>query len=218
MRRYRSGLAAVVTMAMTLVAARAEAQSAMGVKAGANFASLSGAVESESMTGFSAGAWLGFGLGDRLAVQIEGVYAVRGGGGIPIGANALDDTAAPSDVRLSYVEVPLLLRAGYPGERLLPSVFIGPYAAFLVSCRLSLDDGTQGECDDEARASWFNPRSTEYGLMVGGGLDFALGESTIFVDARYALGLLSIQRGDDAMDLRNAGLTVAGGFAIPLGR
>ena len=203
---------------VALGAGRAEGQAAMGVKAGVNLASLSGAVDSESRTGFSAGAYFGFGLGDRLALQIEGIYAVRGGRGIGIGADALDDTATPSDLRLTYVEVPLLLRAGYPGERLLASVFLGPYVAFQTSCSLTLDDGTEGECDDETRAAWFNPRSTEYGLTVGGGIDLAVGESTVFVDARYALGLLSIQGGDNPMDLRNGGLTIAGGFAIPLGR
>ena len=190
----------------------------MGVKAGANLATLTGAVDSESRTGLSAGAYLGFGLGDRLAIQFEALYGVRGGGDIPIGANAIDDAVAPSDVRLSYVEVPLLLRVGYPGERLLPSIFIGPYAGFLLSCRLTLSDGSEGDCEDETRAAWFEPRSTEYGLMVGGGLDWAIGESTVFADVRYALGLLSIQRGSNGIDLRNAGLTLSGGFAIPLGR
>lgn len=209
---------AVLVVAAVLGAADASAQAAIGVKAGANLASLAGAQESESFTGLTAGAYLGFGVGDRLALQIEALYGVRGGGDVRIGANALADTAAPSDVRLTYVEIPLLLRAGYPGERLLGSLFLGPYAGFLVSCALTLDDGTEGECDDASRAAWFSPRSSEYGLMAGGGLDWAIGESTIFLDVRYALGLVSIQGGDDPMDLRNQGLTIAGGFAIPLGR
>ena len=217
MRIDRAGLVILALGALAWAPA-AEAQAAMGVKAGVNLSRLAGAEDSESVTGLGAGAYLGFGLGDRLAVQIEANYAVRGGAGVRVGADALDESAPPSDVRLSYIEVPLLLRAGYPGERLLPSVFIGPYAGFLLSCRLELEDGSEGDCDDESRASWFNDRGTEYGLMVGGGLDWAIGESTVFVDARYALGLFSIQGGDDTMDLRNGGLTLTGGFAIPLGR
>lgn len=196
----------------------AAAQAAVGIKAGANLAGLSGGDGTETVTGLAAGAYLGFGLGDRLALQIELGYGVRGGGDVAIGANALDDAASPSDLRLSYVEVPLLLRAGYPGERLLPSLFLGPYAAFLTSCRLTLEDGSEGACDDEDRSAWFEPRGTDYGMVVGGGLDLAMGESTVFVDVRYALGLLSIQGGSNGMDLRNAGLTITGGFAIPLGR
>lgn len=214
----RGAVAVALIGAMAMGVAGASGQAAVGVKAGANLSSLSGAQDSESSTGLAAGAYIGFALGDRLALQIEAVYGVRGGEGVGIGANALADAAPPSDVRLSYVEVPLLLRAGYPGERLLASLFLGPYVGFLVSCGLTLDDGSEGDCDDETRAAWFNPRSTEYGLLVGGGLDWAVGESTLFVDARYALGLASIQGGDDPMDLRNQGLTIAGGFAIPLGR
>lgn len=212
-----------LTVAAVLAAAAvgpqpAAGQAAVGVKAGVNVAGLNGSEAAETVTGLAAGAYLGFGLGDRLALQVELGYGVRGGGDIGIGANALDDTATPSDLRLSYIEVPLLLRAGYPGERFLPSLFLGPYAAFLVSCRLTTADGAEGECGDDTRPSWFDARETDYGLMVGGGLDMAVGESTVFVDVRYALGLLSIQDGDDAMDLRNGGLTIAGGFAIPLGR
>ncbi|HUG39805.1 MAG TPA: porin family protein [Longimicrobiales bacterium] len=221
MTRVRATMRLGVLAALTAVGAAAgdaAGQSAMGVKAGANLATLAGADDSGSLTGLTAGAYLGFGIGDRLAVQLEALYSVRGGTGLTIGANALDPAAAPSDVQLSYVEVPLLLRAGYPGERLLASLFLGPYVGFLLSCRLTQPDGAEGDCDDEARASWFSPRGTEYGLVVGGGLDWAIGESTIFVDLRYALGLTPIQAGDDAMDLRNQGLTIAGGFAIPLGR
>lgn len=218
MRIRRAGLLILGLGALIGAPGLASAQAAMGVKAGANLSRLTGAEDSESITGLAAGAYLGFGLGDRLAVQVEASYAVRGGAGVRIGANALDDAATPSDVRLTYVEVPLLLRAGYPGERLLPTVFIGPYAGFLLSCRLTLADGNEGDCDDESRASWFDDRGTEYGLMVGGGLDWAIGESTVFADVRYALGLFSIQGGDDAMDLRNGGVTITGGFAIPLGR
>lgn len=217
MRTHGLVLAAALA-ALAAGAAPAGAQAAVGVKAGAALASLSGAQDSESRTGLVAGGYLGFALGDRLAIQIEAVYAVRGGEGVGIGANALDDAAEPSDIRLSYVEVPLLIRAGYPGERLLPSLFLGPYVGFLVSCGLTLSDGSEGDCDDEARAAWFNPRSTEYGLLFGGGLDWAVGESTIFIDARYSLGLGSVQDRDDAMDLRNQGLTITGGFAFPLGR
>lgn len=221
MKRYRAKVTLGALMALVFVAAgagTAAAQAAIGVKAGANFSTLAGAEESGSLTGLTAGAYLGFGLGDRLAVQLEALYGMRGGTGVNIAADSLDAAAPPSDVRLSYVEVPLLLRAGYPGERLLASVFLGPYAGFLLSCRLTLEDGSEGDCDDNTRASWFSPRSTEYGLLVGGGLDWAMGESTIFVDVRYALGLVSIQGAEDPMDLRNQGLTIAGGFAIPLGR
>lgn len=221
MRLYRTGPAVLVAAVLTAGAAgagEAAAQAAVGIKAGANLAGLSGADGTGTVTGLAAGAYLGFGLGDRLALQVELGYGIRGGADVPVGANALDDAASRSDLRLAYIEVPLLLRAGYPGERLLPSIFLGPYAAFLGSCRLTLEDGSEGPCDDEDRAAWFEPRSTDYGLMVGGGLDLALGESTVFVDVRYALGLLSIQGGTDGMELRNAGLTITGGFAIPLGR
>ena len=117
-----------------------------------------------------------------------------------------------------YVEVPVLLRAGYPGERLLPSFFVGPYVGFLLGCQVTPEGTESRDCGTEEVGQRFSPRATDFGLLVGGALDFALGESTAFIDARYALGLLSIESGDSPMDARHGGWAVSGGFAVPLGR
>lgn len=210
----------MLTVAVALLggAADGQAQAAVGVKAGANLSSLGGVQDTESIVGITAGGYLGFGVADRVALQLEANYSVRGADNLSLGAGELDAEAAPSDIRLSAIEVPILLRAGFPGERLLPSVFLGPYVSFLLSCQLTPEDGSAGDCDDESREAWLSPRSTGYGLMAGGGLDLALGESTIFVDVRYALGLVSIESGEDSIDAYNTGLSITGGFAFPLGR
>lgn len=218
MIKGRGGIGLAVGVALAVSAAGAGAQAAVGVKAGANLTSLSGVRDTESIVGITAGGYMGFGIGDRVALQLEANYGVRGADGLALGAGELADDAPPSDLRLAAIEVPILLRAGFPGERLLPSVFLGPYVSFLLSCRLTPDGGSAGDCDDEGRDAWLTPRSTGYGLVAGGGLDLALGESTIFVDARYVLGLVSIESGDDPIEAFNSGLSITGGFAFPLGR
>ncbi|HSH44377.1 MAG TPA: porin family protein [Longimicrobiales bacterium] len=210
----------IAGLAMTLLLnpGHLRAQAAVGVKAGANYTSLTGSQDVDAIVGISAGGYLGFGIGDRVALQVEASYGVRGANGLRVQDGELNVDAAPSDIRLTAVEVPVLLRAGFPSRRFLPSVFMGPYVSFLVSCRLTPEGGVAGDCDDETRPSRITPRSTGYGLMAGAGMDFGLGESTIFVDARYVLGLVSIEGGSDPIDAYHGGLTVTGGFAFPLGR
>jgi hypothetical protein len=207
-----------VLTALLLAPAIAEAQSAIGFRGGIRSASLETDQTVTALDEMVLGAYLGFGLSDRLAFQAELVYGTRGAGGLGLGADALDGTATPVRVDMRYIEVPLLLRAGFPGERLLPSFFAGPYVAFLLSCEVTPDGGSAGACDDDAAAQRFAPRSTDFGMVAGLGLDVAIGESTLFIDGRYTFGIASIQAGGNAFDARHNGMAVTGGFAVPLGR
>lgn len=195
----------------------AGAQTAAGFRAGVRSAGLETSQSVSTITTPVYGAYLGFGLSDRLAFQTELVYGTRGADGLGLGTDALDASAAGVELRMSYIEVPLLLRAGFPGQRFLASAFAGPYAAFLTNCEVSAG-GTTTSCDDATATQRFSPRTTDFGVVAGAGLDVALGESTIFVDARYSFGLLSLQAGADPFDARHNGLAVTGGFAVPLGR
>lgn len=196
----------------------AAGQAAVGVRGGVNLAELTGVEGAESITGITAGGFFGFGLSDQLALQAEALFSIRGGENIPIGANTLDPAAGGSRIEMQAIEVPVLLRAGFPGERFLPSAFVGPYISFLLSCDLQDPAGTTSDCDSPARANWFSPRATNYGLLFGVALDYLMGESSVFVDLRYGLGLLSIRSGEEGFESRNTGLTITGGFAFPLGR
>jgi len=193
------------------------AQTAVGFRAGVRNAGLETGQSTSTISTPVYGAYLGFGLSDRLAFQTEVVYGTRGASGLGLGTDVLDANAAGVDVNMSYIEVPLLLRAGFPGRRLLASFFVGPYIGFLTSCEVTAG-GTTTACDDAAATQRFSARTTDFGVVAGAGLDVALGESTIFVDARYSLGLLSIQAGSDPFDAHHDGLAVTGGFAVPLGR
>jgi len=199
----------------------AAAQTAVGVRGGMRSAQLETPQSTDAVQHPVVGGYFGVGLSDRLALQIEAVYGSRGAEGIGIGQNGLDPAADPVGVRMTYLDVPLLLRAGFPGERFLPSFFVGPYAGFLLSCELDRE-GTAWPCDADpdaaAGSARFNPRSTDIGILAGAALDMALGQSTVFVDLRYNVGLLSIMTASDGGDARHTGFEVSGGFAFPLGR
>lgn len=194
-----------------------EAQAAAGLRVGARSAGLETSQEVSTSRGLVVGGWLGFGLSTRLALQAEVVYGSRGAEGLGVGTDDLDPGANPVDVQMQYLELPLLLRAGFPAGWVMPSFFAGPYAAFVLSCEVTTDDGGTTGCDDGVTQR-FSPRSTDFGMVVGAALDLAMGGSTLFIDARYTLGVLSIEAGSDAFDARHTGFEISGGVAVPLGR
>ena len=211
--------AAVLALAATTVTATgASAQTAVGFRGGLRAADLDSGQEADGLSTFVVGGYFGLGLSDRLALQIELAYGERGAEGVGIGDGGLDPAGTPSDLTMRYIDVPVLLRTGFPGDKFLPSLFVGPYASFLVGCELTPDGQETRDCDAEAGSPRFDPRSSDFGMLAGAGLDMAIGESTIFIDLRYTLGLLAIDSGDGSSDARHNGLEVTGGFAFPLGR
>lgn len=214
----KGGLALCVAAVLALAATSASAQTAVGFRGGLRMADLDTGQDADGLSTFVVGGYFGLGLSDRLALQIELAYGERGAQGVGIGDGTLDPAATPSDLTMRYIDVPILLRTGFPGDKFLPSFFVGPYAGFLVGCQITPEGEDARDCDAEGASPRFDPRSSDFGMVAGAGLDMAIGESTIFVDLRYTLGLLAIDEGNGSIDARHNGLEVTGGFAFPLGR
>ena len=205
-------------LVLVLLPTSVVAQAAAGFRAGVRNAGLSTGQSTSTIDEPVYGVYIGFPVSDRLALQIEGVYGVRGAEGVGLGNGTLDPAATAVRLDMRYLDVPILLRAGFPGERLLASFFAGPYLGFLLSCQVTPTGAAGTACDEITAAQRFVPRETDVGVLAGAGLDVAIGTSTIFVDARYALGFLSIQAGDEGFDARHNSVGVTLGLAVPLGR
>jgi hypothetical protein len=186
------------------------AQSAVGFRAGGRFAALDTAHEADGVAHLALAGYFGLGLSDHVALQLEVVYGGRGAESL-----VLVPEVGPATLGMTYLDIPFLLRVGFPGRRFLPSVFAGPYAGFLLSCDLERDGLTQ-DCD--GGTAGFRARDTEAGLLGGVALDMLVGQGTVFIDARYSFGLLGIAGGDQILDARHTGLDLSVGFAFPLGR
>lgn len=211
-------LAGVLVAVLSVAPEAGDAQAAVGIRAGYRSSDLTTSQDTEGMGGMVVGGYFGFGLSNRLALQFEAVYGTRGAKELGLGDGELASDGTPVRVEMDYIEIPVLLRAGVPGERFLPSFFVGPYVGFLLGCEITPPDAGSRKCDTADATERFGPRATEFGLLGGLGLDFALGESTVFLDARYTLGLLSIESGDSPLDAHHNGLAISGGFAVPIGR
>jgi hypothetical protein len=182
-------------LALCLVTAiEAPAQVTLGLKGGLNVSNISiddptdPDFDLDSRTGFTWGGWLQVGLGDVFAVQPEVMFSPKGG------SRTIDDIKVSFD--LSYIDVPLLLMARIPAgdSPILPVLYVGPVVSFETKCRVKgQGEGidVSADCasiDDDP----IETKSTDFGAAFGGGLEFYLGTLTMYLEARYNLGLVNI--------------------------
>ena len=213
-----SVFALVVIFALSATASSLAAQElSLGVEAGVNVADLdfenpSGDVpEVESRTGLRVGGVLhyAFARDGVLGFQTGLIYSQKGGEAV----DGSDRTTLETD----YVEVPLLLTARIPtGEPgISPRLFAGAQLAFEGNC--DLDDETRERiCEDEG----IETKTTDFGLVFGGGLGWSAGPGVLTLDARYELGLTNLNDSegffDPGFEFRNRVWQLAAGYRFSL--
>ncbi|MFT5436846.1 MAG: hypothetical protein ACI840_001497 [Ulvibacter sp.] len=138
----------------------------LGIKAGANFANISDVEggDAKSITGFQAGVFVGFKLGDKIGLQADVLYSQQG--------------SKISDVQfdLTYVNVPIVLKY-YIFQGL--NIQAGPQFGINIKDNLS----------ETVAAGLVKPKSIDISGVVGVGYDLPMG---LRVEGRYNLGLTEI--------------------------
>lgn len=154
-----------------LLAAPAQAQPSIGVKAGLNTSFFSGddAVDSEPRLGFVGGLTSRFALNPSVAIQLDALYSQKG--------DVYENSLGFEEVtKLDYVEVPASVRLSVPLSPLLDAgVSIGGYVGIPVKSEVEVDGDFATDLD----------AGTDYGALIG----VDLGSGPFYVDARYSLGL-----------------------------
>jgi opacity protein-like surface antigen len=120
-------------------------------------------------------------LGFFIAAQPEVLYAHKG-------VNLDLDGETIGAYHLSYIEIPVLARAGFRvTPNLAPYLLFGPEFGILLTAEL---ENSRGEFSDSKDGL----KTTDVGLVFGGGvaIDIAAIKGTINVEARYDLGLTDI--------------------------
>ena len=169
-----------------LIAAPLQAQTTIGVKGGINVANVSTNVSDlpdviDSKTGFVGGGFVTLGLGSLFALQPELLYSQKG-----FEASEGDLSA---QLGTNYIEIPVLLKAQFELAMLRPALYAGPVVSFETSCNVSIV-GVSVECDDDE--GFVDRKTTEWGAVFGGNVDFILGPVILILDARYQLGLTNL--------------------------
>ena len=191
-----------LTFLLTLFIPPLNAQMQIGFKAGLNIANATGddanigGTDLNSRTGFNGGIFFMYQFSDLFAIQPEAYYTMKG---------ATADIMGIVDLTLSfdYIEVPVLLKLIIPveGSNIRPTILVGPSLGFNTTAKLKLEaDGESEETDLKD-----DTKSTDFGLVFGGGIGIMIGKNELGFDIRYILGLSSIDdTSSNADDIKNA--------------
>lgn len=187
-------LGSVVSTCLVGTASAAELMD-KGVKLGLNMASVTGAdaepagVTNSSRTGFSIGGFGTWGLNDKLSIQSEALYTQKG--------VVMSAAGTETPLSLSYLEVPISMQYSMPVSGLNINLFAGPYMGMLLSAD---SDGT--DVKD-------NTKAFDYGFQLGAG---TIINKKYSLDARYSMGLASIDDSGAEADMKNSGILISGGY------
>ena len=174
-----------------------------GAKAGVNISTLAldpdgGGDGYKNQLGLVAGVFAVKRLSGRLDLQPEGLFSMKGA--------SADVTGASANVRLDYIDVPVLIRYRIQGsDRRSIHVFGGPSFNFLLRARSISDLGDtkieQDVTDDVER----------FELAVVGGVGVGFGRW--MVEGRYGYGISDTDKDtSDDVKVRNRVVSVLGGF------
>lgn len=190
---------------LALVSAPATAQSGISLVGGfvsANITYEEGGVSDDdsfaSRTGFAVGLGLQRWLSPNLSFAPEALYAIKG----------TKDPESDANIKLSYVELPLLLRYRLSTGEAAPFITAGPTVSFQMSCDLSDGEDESESCDD-AFGEDESYDSMDFGVMVGAGVMF----NRFGISARYEMGLKDIDKAD-FIKSRNKALMVLASYAF----
>lgn len=200
-------------LAVALMAGPAKAQerglAGKGIKVGLSMHSFGGDdrdIEKEgppeTRYGLAVGGFLTFGLGPNLALQPEALYVMKGAR-FEMG----DDEIT---LKFAYLDIPVLLKYRFPttgGTR--PNLFAGPVGSIRLSADIQGIEAAEEERDYSAFVKGF-----DFGLAVGGGLDFAMAGSTLTLDVRRTIALTEWPDGLEGESVRNEGWLVMAGIGF----
>ena len=177
-----------------------------GVKVGLNSATIGGSDASgQSITSFNAGIFATFNVAGLLALQPELLYTLKGykmdypvatiQEPIPFGSGNVTG-------KISYLEIPVLLKLNTSSFSIIrPNIFAGPEVAFKLSSK-----ATSGSPSSEQDLQ--NINATDFGIIVGAGININLPVTTIMVDIRYDIGIRDLNSYSNPPDIKNRVLSL----------
>lgn len=166
-------LICVIALVSAAGVTTANAQSPInfGLRAGLNFANFNDLEDGDldSRTGFLVGGYLNFKIPmSPVSIQPEALYSQKGA------------EEGGATIKLDYLEVPVLAKFSFAPGPATPHVYFGPYVGFVLNSEVS--GNGQSISIDNAQ--------TDFGGIVGGGLDINLGVTKLNAGLRYGFGLV----------------------------
>lgn len=184
----------------------AQTSTGIGIESGINLAnmSLTPAFTTSSRTGLMIGGFVDIGVSRIISIRPSVRYVMKG---FSTTSNGITFTE-----KLSYLEMPMLLKASIPLHRVKPYFTAGPTLGILLSASEEVTNGVQVQTGDAS--SIFE--TIDFGLYFGGGLEFHVASGTdIFTGFGYSLGLTNVSK-VPTFEGKNNGIQVTGGIKFGL--
>lgn len=210
-------------VAFVFAAFAAQSQISVGAKAGLNLASqsysgidsLTSGVDFKSLPLYSFGAVLEVGLTENFAIQAEANYMQKGGRSEFSGDILGITFSTKSDIRVNYLDIPVLAKYSFGGESAKGYLLAGPNFSYAFSGKTKIESTTPVGSDSSEEDLNFDDAAynrTDLGLNLGIGAQFGLSDNMrLFADARYNLGLTNLNTDEDTKDdlkVKNRGIGI----------
>ena len=199
---------------LVLVTTSGTAQSAhqwFGPFVGMNYAGVYGTDASglNSRTDLAIGGQVDSDIGEKGFFRTGVIYSRRG--------FESGDAFATADLKISYLELPLLFGYHIPtaGGGFQPFILGGGQFGIRLWCSLEESSGgrtASSACNNSGVSTDF--AGLDFAIVGEGGLAIPLGLNHLLVDIRYAQGMVKIER---HTDIKNRGFTFGLGFMMPAG-
>ena len=204
-------LVLALSLALVLVASQAFAETGstiFGVKGGLSMANLTGddVENTDARYGGCFGGFVEIPINQMVSFQPELLYAMKGA------TESWEVSGEDHEIafKLSYIEIPVLFKINIPmGGNYRPCLLLGPEVAFKASSDVEY---TVGGSSIESEVE--NIKSTDLGMIIGGGVGFPMANRTAMFEIRYDFGLTTIDDSDMEADVKNTALSILFGITL----
>ncbi|MFX0138110.1 MAG: porin family protein [Candidatus Hodarchaeota archaeon] len=194
----------------------------IGLIGGINLANLDEKDEEYDIrTVFGVGGVFELGVGEKFAICFEPMYLQKGAKSEEVE----DFIKVTIEGKFAYLEIPVFFKVPLGTSSTRPYIMAGPTIGILLSSNIGMSMmGIDIEVDTKDLT-----KSIDYGLGVGGGVSFPIGKNTLFIEARYTLGIADIAKeGEMEIDgeketvpdseVKTRGIQIMAGMSIPIGK
>lgn len=192
----------------------------IGARVGLNLSKISGDdVEDEFLTllpGITGGILAEFHITSFFALRPELFYSAKGAEWeYDRSEEGSEEDIAKDKSRVHYFEIPINLVFSLPQDkRIDPFIYGGAAVSLFLGANKTVtikDKEVLNESRNEAA------RNYDIGIDFGGGVDLQIGKGKIVIDAKYTIGLLSVQ--DEGYDeVKNRALSISAGYSLAIGK
>jgi len=210
----------LVVLLALCVFSPASAQVNLGVLGGLNLARIEvdpkpEGLEISNLTAFGFGGVLDYSLNESIALRLEPMYLQKGYKSVAEMYNLIVE----GEEKHTYIEFPVMLKYAFGTSEIKPFIIAGPTIGYLLSAKMKSNwDGQSTEIDFKDSRKTF-----DFGLCFGAGVSVPMSNNSIFLEARYALGLTNIfdnpdESGDPDSELKTRGIHIFAGITFPIGK